>query len=152
MDADNNGLYLLQSPDVAIPINLRAFTVAQGSKREITRKNIGCMLITRDGQARQVLQIMFLGLYGDNYLRKVLSLFTSVYKIETQFKPVVVRLDELKIIVARSIVADAKRGDRYFCNSVDPDTMLSGIKDARSIDELFNALHIDDEEQLDVLS
>ena len=148
---DQSGLLLSADHGSAIPIATRAFSVAQGSKGAIKKRNIGSILVLNDGRCLEVVNIIFLRLYGENFLRRVISLFTSAYKIRVVFKPAELNFGDVRAAVIASLLKESMGGDGYFSQSSNLENVLPALERSTTIAELFRVLELDEEDQLDVM-
>lgn len=90
-------LLILEREGCVVPVSTAAFTVAQASRRELT-KYIGGLVVERDGTVKRIENIQVLGAWGATKLRRMLSILTSAWRIHTVFSPPLqMQFDQLRL-------------------------------------------------------
>ena len=141
---------IMRTERAMYPLSTNAFNIAQSRKRDLQR-NVGALIIYRDGAIKQIQGIRRLGLYGSRLGQKVSSALWGVYCIETQLKDVAISIPELCALISELLVLDVKGGDPTF-EIENVEWTTESIRVAKSTAEILDLLHIPPiEDCLDVL-
>ena len=136
-----------------IPLSTFAFEHAQGGMETVRAKNLGNLILFRDGTLRRIEEITVVGPDGDGFVWRALSYLTRSWRVRTTLSEAVsIRLDDLKNRIAELVGQDAQRPEPYLDHIPRDAEVARLVGECKSIDELFDQLRVPSpEDALDIL-
>ena len=119
----------------------------------MVKKGIGDLIVTRDGVAKRIKSVSIHGYYGDNWWIKILSVLYSVYYIIVDYdEPYKIDLEEFKKMVITYLQYDYENNSEMIMPQVRAlDEVYRAVRNAKSVEEVFDQINIPNEEDcLDV--
>jgi hypothetical protein len=146
-------LLILEREKQFIPISGAAFHVGQTSRKNLRTRYKDALVISRQGVVHRIDAVEIIGLWGDTFPRKFLSLLTSAWAIRVRFSPPLsLNLDELKSKIIFHLQEDQRRVDPYFSLTGSLDEVINRIRGAALFTEAFDSLEVPEANNcLDVL-
>lgn len=145
-------LLLIEREKAMIPVNTKAFSVAQQSAQRLNSLYAGALLVHRDGSVDAIDRIELQGFYGASISNKLLSVASGTHSIKTYFREHPLSLEHFKELVTLYLPADTERGAPYLPLSQPLNAVLEAVRAGTSFDRVFDALHLPGlEDCLDVL-
>lgn len=135
------------------PVAPLYFKIGQDPKRQLVKKGIGDLIVTRDGVAKRIKSVSIHGYYGDNWWIKILSVLYSVYYIIVDYdEPYKIDLEEFKKMVITYLQYDYENNSEMIMPQVRAlDEVYRAVRNAKSVEEVFDQINIPNEEDcLDV--
>jgi hypothetical protein len=136
-----------------IPLSTHAFKHAQGNIATVRSKNVGNLILFRDGTLRRIHDVSVLGPDGDGFISQALSYVTRSWRIVTALsEPIATPFEDLRARIANLVQRDTQRPSPYL-DRIPPHTEVALLVDqCESACELFDRLGIPSpEDALDIL-
>ena len=125
------------------PISDHAFTATQSSQSTLDSTYIGCRVISRNGEVREIRSITRLGLWGSGIGRKIVSALTGAYVVEVEFESFgIVHLDKLKELLIEYLSYESASSDPCLPQREPIEVVVEKIRSAESTNGIFECINM----------
>ena len=123
------------------------FEIGMFSKRQIKNKNIGVLIISRDGCAQRIKSVDVHGFYGKKFMDWLTSALSGSYSITVYFDPPMdMSLEDFKELVIRYLESERTSSDPNLPQEKPLDEVIALVRSSSSYSEVFNHIGANDPE------
>lgn len=157
MDVDNGSaeavLLLTTSTKEITPASTAAFRITQShGAEELNRKLVGAIVVFRNGRVVTISRISVLGRRGSSLWEKAIGFLSGAKAIRVSAKPAQVDFEVVRSMIIEYLIRDQTVGKQYFKLIQPLDDVVSAIRQADTMEQIFAAISVSPlEDCLDVL-
>ncbi|OEO31848.1 hypothetical protein VW23_014320 [Devosia insulae DS-56] len=122
------------------PVSTWAFEQAQGSRASVLRRNVGSLVMGRDGVVRRIDGIDRIGPVNKKFPRIILDLMFGLVRISVRFShPLPYSTDDLRKLIIGYLESDDSQQNMELEDADDMATAVARLHSAATNQELFEA-------------
>ena len=122
------------------PVSTWAFEQAQGSRASVLKRNVGSLVMERDGVVRRIDAIDRIGMINTRFPRVLLDLMFGLRRISVQFSdPIPYTVDELRALVIEYLTSDYSQQNMDLEDAEDLAATVARLHSSATNREIFEA-------------